>query len=1284
MAHQSPVSPRGPTALLSANPSPIVRLQIRLGTAPPTQMEVPEGGFLIGSVPGCDWRLSGTDWPAVVCLIGCGPAGAFLRKLALTQPLQVNGQAVSMTPLVDGDRVTLRSVEILVQVQPVPGRTDRRVDSVPSFEQPTPSLVASLEARVQQLDQRQRQLEEAAQELEKDRALWYRRRDEMEQECRKQTEASTTLNCQLQQRQQELDNAQADEKKREEASRHDQEHLIQQQRELESREQLLDRRKRELEAVRLELATIRQQLYDRYQERRDRLALLQEAVNRAARKVQERKHEVDTQERQSALRQQELAALQAVLDAQAKELEQTREALAAQQRQFENQQQEAQRLMADVKSREDQLAEDRRRLEQDQSLHQADLLRLDRHKAELEQRQEQLRARALEIDERHEELQRTSLELEEQARQLDEWHGKLADQAGEIARRKQEGDAAGSQIAQRLAAVEGQQAMLATLRSRLERMRDDVHREIQLLSEQRTRQDTLEADLQQRQQESQRLRSELDHERQLLDLERQRFQERATLMESAVAQMRQAQESCSTEEERLRQQTQDLDARTAQVAEEAALVLARSDQLHDLQQRLEADRHVLRERETALTQAEQARELLQEQLRRRAEELSTRQRALTEQTRQREEALASVDALRSEIEQQRQQAEVQLAAERQQMADRVANLDREKSELAQRENTLLQRVERLKEAGRNLGAQRKAQSALRQRLANEQQETTQAAVLAQAEAGSARQEIADLKQQLSELELQAQAAVERLTRPREQLREHLAELHAYARQSYDDLETLRAQVREEAEQIRQRETALHRARDEHRLAVATFRQQLIDWQGQVAEIKRSLAQDETRLERRQAEVDEQARQVDATSARLALEAEQLQQQHRVVAERRQEVERHLEDMREWYRRKLRELAQNGEGAKQPRKALAEQRNPEAADSPADSIAPATERDILSLTSEVDPGDRQLGDLLRSLELVEADTLTALLTEARRQRRSLRQVLLASGYLTIYQMALIEAGNLDGLVLGPVRVVDRLRVTTHESVYRVFDPRRGQEAILRHLAEAELEDAVHPDEFRQRFAAAALVHHPHLAGTLEVLDVAGRPAVLQEWLSGLTSQDWPALAAAPGVWFRLLSQAALGLHTAHQSGLTHGHLQPGSVLLTSEGVLKLCGFGEPPWLVMPAPGEPDDEDMIRVHPILTGNEVAADLNALGQIAARWISASTQRKNARSKPLPEPLPDILRRLTALPEEDRYPNATVLLEDLDRAGSALPPNAEAWERLLRHVREQLAADAALRQSA
>jgi len=44
------------------------------------------------------------------------------------------------------------------------------------------------------------------------------------------------------------------------------------------------------------------------------------------------------------------------------------------------------------------------------------------------------------------------------------------------------------------------------------------------------------------------------------------------------------------------------------------------------------------------------------------------------------------------------------------------------------------------------------------------------------------------------------------------------------------------------------------------------------------------------------------------------------------------------------------------------------------------------------------------------------------------------------------------------------------VTPKEAVFRVFDPRRGREAVLRHLSEAETALAGRADDFRQRFAA----------------------------------------------------------------------------------------------------------------------------------------------------------------------------------------------------------------------
>ena len=513
------------------------------------------------------------------------------------------------------------------------------------------------------------------------------------------------------------------------------------------------------------------------------------------------------------------------------------------------------------------------------------------------------------------------------------------------------------------------------------------------------------------------------------------------------------------------------------------------------------------------------------------------------------------------------------------------------------------------------------------------------------------------------------------------MRSHLDEIHQYVRACQDELEQLRGRLQGDLDQLQEREQTLRRGQDEHRLAMAGFRQQLIDWQGQIGELKNLLARDETRLERRQAQVDEKARTIEAETQRLALHAEELQEQQREVADRREEVDRHLVEMREWYRRKLRDLAgiplvpdtlrfgaepailSTGQQAADSRQQTADESG-----SDADEGIVPTGRSILSLSGAVDKGDEKLGQVLREAQLVDADTLTALLAEARRQRRSLRQVLLSSGVITLYQLALIETGDVQGLMLGPVRVIDRLRNSVHETVYHVFDPRRGAEAVLRHLAEADLADAVKPDEFRQRFGQARL-NDPHLANTLEVLELSGRPAALQEWLSGLPATDWPPLAAAPGVCHRLLTQAAQGLATAHHAGVIHGHLADALLLLTGDGVLKICGLGEPPWLIGI---QHDDEPTAR-----------DDLRALGRIVSGWCTPTGVRKGAKTKPLPDALVSVLYRLAA--EGDAgYSDIKELLDDLEKSAAAIPANAEAWDRLLKYVREHGTSEAMLRQSA
>jgi chromosome segregation ATPase len=1048
---------------------------------------------------------------------------------------------------------------------------------------------------------------------------------------------------------------------------------------LEERAAEIEHQKQELAKVRQEMADLRRQLYDHYQERRDRLLTMQEDLEKAKLEFDERDKKLRLEEQDAAERRQRDQQRQDALDQRHEELDKRSVELTQlalrfddDRRQFDEKQKalhgDWSEKSAQLDRRESILIEQTRELETNLKNYEADVLRLNRLQGKLEERDAELQQQANELTRQREQLKLDSAEMEQQLLQLDECQTKLLDETERLAVQKQDQDALDRQLADRSAALEGQQSTMTVLRSRLERMREEIRTREQNLDEQREQQDARQSELTRKQQEMLQLQSVLESEQKQNAIDHEQRLQRSAVMEAAVRQLKQAQEQAGADEQRLRREAQELEERGQQLLEADGILQGRLAQLAETQERLDLERNSLRDRSVNLVQREQACETLQEQLHRRSEEFTLQQKEIADRLQEYQAKFAELEAKQQLHDQREQELNQQHEIARQELERKAEALQKQHIEVTGFEGKYQDQMNQL-------AVQRKSHAEERAQFHLEQQSTLEKLAQSRAEFETMRREAQSLIQQLPDAELRAGTAMDRLSSAREQLRNHLNEIHQYVRQCQYELEQLRSRLQADLGNLEQQETALRKSQDEHRLATTGFRQQLIDWQGQIAELKRLLARDETRLERRQAQTEERALAIEAESQRLALHAEDLQEQERVVADRRLEMDNHLVDMREWYRHKLRELA----GIPLVPDSLGDTRLtilpvPEPTDASDPSIdneelgIVPTVRSILSISGNVAQGDQKLGQVLRDLQLIDKDTLTALLAEARRQRRSLRQVLLASGVITLYQLALIEAGNVQGLMLGPVRAIDRLRHNAHETVYRIFDPRRGTEAVLRHLSEADMTDAVRPDEFRQRFTQAML-NDRNVANTLEVVELLGRPAAIQEWLSGLPATDWPPLAAAPGVCYRLLTQAAQGLSAAHQAGVVHGHLSDALLLLTGEGTLKICGFGEPPWLS----GAQHDEEP-TVHD---------DLRSLGKIVSGWCTPTGVRKGPKTKPLPDALVSVLYRLAA-EGETGYRDALELLDDLQKAAAAIPPNSEAWDRLLKYVREHGTAEALLRQSA
>ncbi len=903
-----------------------------------------------------------------------------------------------------------------------------------------------------------------------------------------------------------------------------------------------------------------------------------------------------------------------------------------------------------LKNRESAIERNANEVDQLKAKFQLNLVRLGELQLELDGKDKHLTSRAAEVDSHWDRIRLDSSTFEEQARELDERRGNLAleEQSHKQKLREIEDREAG--LHQRLSQVETQQAMLANLRVKVEQEREEMQREASRIAEERQKQDAYLKEAREKLREAELLRHSLADQTLSVAEGQKVHDERAEMMRQAMMQLRGLQDQLSDQDSNVRRREEDLARKQAEVADEAAVWKARMDQLTDLQRKVEEDRAALKLRESDLALADEPRRVLQEQIRKRSDELAARQSELNEkakqlddQTRMLQQQADALEALRADAIAARKITEVNFAA------------------LANKDEQLRKAGEQLRISEEALSTKDRELAEAKAILAQDRRMTTDQTDAATHKLGLFHAEIKDhaedLRNQIPEFESRLQLSLDKTAQVRDQLRGQLSELHTYARQSQEELQAIRDQLSSEVSRLQQQEATLNRSRTEHRHSVASFKQQLLEWQSRFSDLKQVMAANQTQSAQKQAFIE-------VTTLELVHKTEELEKERKIVTGQRGEVERHLNDMREWYRQKLREIVDGSRST----------RNDDYDDH---SILPLMTKESAKpvRVEDLDSGDRKLGEMLRTYDLVDAETLNALWNAAKASHKPLRQVLLASSALTVYQMALIEAGNINGLVLGRFRVIDRLPGTSREAQFKVYDPQgladsrrvgpQGPEGIclLRHLSESEMHDAVRPDEYRERYRVARDLAHPNIRSTYEVLDIAGRPAVLQEWQVGLPGDEWPALAAAPGVWFRLISQAGLALYTAAQVGLHHGRIRPESFWLSREGLVKVDGFGEPNWIAGTT----------------TEPSAAGDLLALGKVAIEWADL-----NKRRKKFPDPLQQVLRRLGADDNtRDLYASPTDLLDDLDKAGASVPINGDIWDKLLQAIEENDRKES-LRQSA
>jgi serine/threonine protein kinase len=191
------------------------------------------------------------------------------------------------------------------------------------------------------------------------------------------------------------------------------------------------------------------------------------------------------------------------------------------------------------------------------------------------------------------------------------------------------------------------------------------------------------------------------------------------------------------------------------------------------------------------------------------------------------------------------------------------------------------------------------------------------------------------------------------------------------------------------------------------------------------------------------------------------------------------------------------------------------------------------------------------DLARSRRVIQPDHVDDLSRRPDLPQKNLSAVcdyLLARGVLTAFQADLVRSGRADELTFAGYPVVNELGPCPGGTAYRALHPSLRTPVILRRLRSDWFAPADNVAAAVQRVHDACPVVHPHLAHLLDAGVFRDEPFVTLDPFDGadldtLVSDIGPMPTGLAMTYGR---QLALALATAHDRGLVHGEVRPGTV------------------------------------------------------------------------------------------------------------------------------------------
>src|SRR6266566_4603838 len=283
----------------------------------------------------------------------------------------------------------------------------------------------------------------------------------------------------------------------------------------------------------------------------------------------------------------------------------------------------------------------------------------------------------------------------------------------------------------------------------------------------------------------------------------------------------------------------------------------------------------------------------------------------------------------------------------------------------------------------------------------------------------------------------------------------------------------------------------------------------------------------------------------------------------------------------------------------------------------------------------------------------------------------------------------DLNSLVGKSLGQFRIVEHIGAGGMASVFKAYQPTLDRYVAIKVLPAYHARDPIFVKRFTQEARSVAKLAHPNIVQIHDFGEQDNITFIVMEYVESGTLKDRlkeRPLTVPEAVDFVI--QAAEGLGCAHSHGIIHRDVKPANMLLRKDGHLLLSDFGiakilegtvnltrvgtgiGTPQYMSPeqGTGQPVDRRSdiyslgIVLYHALTGR-VPFTADSPLSITVKHLNDPIPIENLRVKGVPQPIEQVLLKMTAKAPADRYQTTDELIETLTRALTASQLTLPRW---------------------